>query len=208
MDIQNVKTHFLAAYKTSKISILHDHGLYRHVRISGAAYYCFELVTWPGSLAVNCEGDRFSFLRTEDMFEFFRCGGDASELRPNFSYWAEKLSDPRSKTVREFNYHAFTRDVENVMASIASVARVAEIRSDLEHETYECDEHSCREFLSRYSEMEHLVIDGKWEDWTFRYAYACFAIVFGIREYDRAKLTTSPQMLQASYSEARDDGAR
>ncbi|CAN2532580.1 hypothetical+protein [Methylocapsa aurea] len=187
MDAEKIGASFLSSYKDAKIELLHDVGMYRHVRISGAHYYRFELMTWPGSLSVNCEGDEFLFTRTTDMFDFFRRGAGAKCDAPNFAYWAEKLSDPRSRKVRAFDYSAFERDVESVLSTMADASRVEEIRDDLQSETCESDENSCREFLSRHAELLDLSIDGRWEDWTYRYAYACFAILHGIREYDRVK---------------------
>lgn len=193
MDIARVKSQFLSNYQTPRLSVPRDGDVYRHVVISGAPFYHFELVTWPGMLFVNCEGDGYCFSRTKDMFSFFRRGGDASELDPNFGYWAEKLTDPRSRNVRMFDYQAFEADVEKALKEISNEARVEEIREDLEFETNTQDEHSCREFLYRHAEFGDLAIDGQWEDWTFRYAYACFAIVFGIREYERAAMREARQ---------------
>jgi len=186
MHIDHVKRQFSTAYGTTRTTILHDDGLYRHIRIQGAHYYRFDLVTWPGSLFVNCEGDGYAFARTDDMFGFFRQGG-AESLDPNLSYWAEKLYDTRSGKVRAHDAARFERDVVDVLATIGDEQRVKTIRLDLELETNPDDEDSCRTFVAEHKEFRHL--EGDWRDWTFRYAYACIAICFGIREYDRLKAT-------------------
>lgn len=190
MDIESVRAHFLGNYKEPKLTILVDGGLYRHIRIIGDHYYRFDLVTWPGNLAINCEGDRFLFSRTDDMFQFFRLGGSAERpMEPNFSYWAEKLSDPRSRMVRGFSYAKFARDMEEGLSRMPDEKQAEELRQEMSDELYEDDEASCRDFAYRHPELRDLAIENEWKDWTHRYAYACFAIVIGIREYDRAKVT-------------------
>jgi hypothetical protein len=204
MDIDHVKSQFLSAYETATLTVLHDDGLYRHIRIQGQHYYRFDLVTWPGSLFVNCEGDGYAFARTEDMFAFFRMGVGVETLRPNLSYWAEKLYDPRSRKVREHDASLFERDVEAVLATIGDEQRVKAIRLDLELETNPDHEDSCWTFIAEHKEFRHLEGEGDWQDWTFRYAYACFAILFGIREYDRHKQAVGA----ASGAQSADEPAR
>ena len=80
-----------------EITVLRDDGLYRHVRFLRTAvnpetgkrekssFYWFDLITWPGCLAVNGDCGSFLFSRTDDMFEFFRGG----QINPQ--YWAEKV---------------------------------------------------------------------------------------------------------------------
>jgi hypothetical protein len=191
MDAASIKRQFLAAYKDATTTILHDDGLYRHIRVKGRHYYRFELITWPGSLFVNAEGDGYTFARLLDMFEFFRHGDAAANLDPNFSYWAEKLYDSRSQKVRAFDYDAFARDIESEIATIADERRARDIRHDFEWECHQ-SEGSCHAFLSRHEEFESLRSESDWHDWTFRYAYACFAICFGIQEYDRLKADAEP----------------
>lgn len=71
-----------------EMAVLHDDGLYRHLRFSRpeTGVYSFDIVTWPGYLSLT--GDLTSgltFCRIEDMLEFF--AGD----RINPGYWSEKL---------------------------------------------------------------------------------------------------------------------
>jgi hypothetical protein len=78
-----------------EMTILLDEGLYRHVRFRrpDELGYWFDLVTWPGYLAIN--GDLISgytFARIEDMFNFF--AGD--HINP--MYWAEKITCPKTET--------------------------------------------------------------------------------------------------------------
>jgi len=80
-----------------EMTVLHDDGLYRHLRFtpvvtdektgkrSRSSSYWFDLITWPGCLAVNGDCGSFMFSRIEDMFEFFR----GSRINPQ--YWAGKV---------------------------------------------------------------------------------------------------------------------
>ena len=80
------------------MTILHDDGLYRHIRFSnrkrGWAYW-FELVTIPGALIFRGDGETFAFSRITDMFEFFR--GPIGRINPQ--YWAEKLTTDRNSVM-------------------------------------------------------------------------------------------------------------
>lgn len=77
-----------------EMTVLHDEGLYRHLRFrqpndtdgkkwTGA--YWFDLITWPGCLAINGDMGSFLFSRTDDMFTFFR------GRKPDPGYWAQKV---------------------------------------------------------------------------------------------------------------------
>lgn len=85
-----------------EMTVLHDDGLYRHLRFAQPEpswLYWFEIVTWPGSLAIKGDCGTYLFSRTPDMFSFFR---DGSHHSINPGYWGEKTPDgPRS--VREYS---------------------------------------------------------------------------------------------------------
>lgn len=87
-----------------KLTVLHDDGLYRHLRFSSPKnpFYWFELITTPHVLVFRGDGESFVFSRIEDMFDFFRRSGRGAgasiQIQPD--YWAEKLeSDRDSVTV-------------------------------------------------------------------------------------------------------------
>jgi hypothetical protein len=78
---------------THELTILHDDGLYRHLRLRSPrrGAYWFDLITIPGSLIFRGDGDSFTFDRDPDMFQFFR-------RRPgsiNAHYWAQKVTSGR-----------------------------------------------------------------------------------------------------------------
>src|SRR3954463_11871038 len=75
-----------------QMTIVHDDGLYRHLRFRNPNRtwnYWFDLITYPGGLTFQGDGESFTFRRLEDMFEFFRQPANAT-INP--SYWGEKLT--------------------------------------------------------------------------------------------------------------------
>lgn len=84
-----------------QMTVLHDAGLYRHVRFAnpGSSFYWFDLITWPGNLAIKGDMGAYMFSREQDMFRFFR-GTAAGQI--NHDYWAEKLPGGRD-SAREYD---------------------------------------------------------------------------------------------------------
>lgn len=88
------------------MTVLRDDGLYRHLRFGkpGTGMYQFDLVTWPGYLAITGDIGTYTFSRLPDMFDFFTG-------YINHGYWAEKLKNgvggPREEGVREHDCDAF-----------------------------------------------------------------------------------------------------
>lgn len=76
-----------------ELTVLRDDGLYRHLRCKppGTYIYGFDVVTWPGYLAIVGDAGDFVFSRIRDMFEFFE--NDSGRINPH--YWAQKLQAPR-----------------------------------------------------------------------------------------------------------------
>lgn len=80
------------------LTIRHDDGLYRHlvVRHPNGSFYWFEVITWPGALALRGDMGSVTFARDTDMFEFF---GSTGSIDPN--YWAEKITHGGRDSVKE-----------------------------------------------------------------------------------------------------------
>lgn len=84
---------FLRDFAANELTILHEDGLYRHLRFQrpGSSLCWFDLVTWPGALTITGDVETFTFKRDPDMIAFFR------GQRVNPSYWAEKIADGRER---------------------------------------------------------------------------------------------------------------
>lgn len=98
--IKQMAERFAKETAKHEMTVLHDDGLYRHLRFRApeSSFYWYELVTWPGFLAVGGDVDHYVFARVEDMFTFFRRNGNEHGINP--SYWSEKLQDGRDRAER------------------------------------------------------------------------------------------------------------
>lgn len=115
MSGQDTAERFASDTATHEMTVLHDDGLYRHLRFtrvvtdektgkrSKSSLYWFDLVTWPGCLAINGDCGACTFSRVTDMFEFFR----GSRINPG--YWAEKVRG--ETTVKSYDEDLFREHV-------------------------------------------------------------------------------------------------
>lgn len=112
---------FRAETAEHRMTVLHDDGLYRHLRFQQmhfcndaewrptSGFYWFDLVTWPGSLTINGDCGAYTFSRDTDMFEFFR-----SRYGINPQYWAEKVQG--ETRVTSFSDDKFRQQVKDDVA--------------------------------------------------------------------------------------------
>lgn len=97
-EIKKSRDRFKRDAKAHTMTVLHNEGLYRHLRLRnpapGRSEYWYDVVTWPGNLAIRGDfGQSYVFSVATDMFEFFahHLHKDGSvEIDPQ--YWSEKLS--------------------------------------------------------------------------------------------------------------------
>lgn len=198
-----------------QMTILRDDGLYRHLRfmhvdsytIAGrvprrSSSYWFELITWPGSLAINGDCGTFTFSREPDMFGFFRSSGS----RINPMYWAEKIrAQDKHKGVSAYSQDEFR---QQVLAEVApdengdgpekdwpglTAAIQREILNDDGEWNTEYEE-GAREALEDFRYPGHVTpgepyfsFADAWEwdlsDWDWQYLWCCHAIQWGIARY-------------------------
>ncbi|HDS1390376.1 TPA: hypothetical protein UOJ32_000335 [Stenotrophomonas maltophilia] len=96
MNRSDVLPRFLADTATHELRIVVDDGVHRHLQFRRPGTYCygFDIVTWPGHLAISGDMGTAVFSRLHDMFEFFRATPAEHEkaggLFVNDGYWAEK----------------------------------------------------------------------------------------------------------------------
>lgn len=180
------------------MTVLHEDGLYRHLRLMNprSSEYWFEIVTWPGSLAMRGDvGDGFVFSRLDDMFQFFRA--DRPGINPH--YWAEKLGGGR-RSVKEYSEVLFRQlvvehFVESVRWSDAPRGLGKAIRAEILNQdlTHEGD---ARDLLEGF-EFKGFEFSDVWE-WDFHdyepeFIWACHAIVWAIGQYDAARQQSPAQ---------------
>ncbi|MFI6986103.1 phiSA1p31-related protein [Embleya sp. NPDC050154] len=174
---------------THELTVLKDDGLYRHLHFAqpGNSEYWWDLVTWPGSLAVRGDmGGEWIFTRLPDMFKFFRSDGG----RINPCYWSKKTEGGRlscevydEATFRQVVTEHF---VESVRFGDAPRGLGKALRADVLDWDLSSEDEARR--LLRDFEFRGFEFSDVWE-WSFRdfdpwFLWACHSIVDGIRRYD------------------------
>lgn len=198
------------AKDTSKhqMAVMHDDGLYRHLHFAapGTSMYWFDLITVPGTLIFQGDGDSFVFSRIDDMFEFFR--GPVGRINPG--YWSEKLTGTRDRAMR-YDEDVFTAKVlEEVATATQEDPSLVELAEAVRLEILESLDISYedgalqaadgfafyKDEIDRYGagtvpdfQFENI---SEWNcrDYDWWFLWACHAIAWGIAQFDRVKAGT------------------
>lgn len=178
-----------------EMTVLHEDGLYRHLRFQepGTGMYYFDLVTWPGTLAIRGDMRGYMFSRLPDMFEFFRAKSGWNLNTVNPQYWAEKLD--AADTVKVYSEDLFRSQVidyfvDSVKNYDAPRGLGKAIREEI-LESYEIvTEEGAREVLRDF-QFGDFRFDDAWEwdlkECSHQYLWCCHAIQWGIEQYDKAR---------------------
>lgn len=177
-----------------QLTIHQDQGLYRHLRFTrpGSSVVWFDLITWPGALAISGGHGGHIFRRVDDMFTFFR----GHSIKPG--YWAEKLDTDRD-SVRAYSETRFRERVEDETDN--ATAAYPELHDAVNDLVFGVDTESEDDALHAAAAFEHWNTDPdgkvigepfrftnvwKWDvhDWDFHYLWSLHAIVWGIAQYD------------------------
>jgi hypothetical protein len=173
------------------LTIFRDDGLYRHLRCAtpGTWAYGYDIVTWPGYLAIVGDAGDFVFSRMRDMFEFF----ESASGRINPGYWSQKLQAPHSDGARVYSHdalvervHLWARDVcewgdfEDVYPDLLIGALDREILNGWTHH-----EHEGRERLELFEQIVGWRETWEWDlrEWDWQFVWCCYAIVKAIGAY-------------------------
>lgn len=182
-----------ASSRAHEMTILHDDGLYRHLRFRSpdVSAYWFELTTVPGALVFRGDGDSYVFARTEDMFGFFRDSSWKGEINP--TYWSEKLTSNRDCAMTYspglFEDHVKGDVVDAIRYGSAPRGIGKAVTQWLAEGDFSFEE-TARAKLDAF-EYEGWRFTDTWEwsvrDYDWWFLWACQAIVWGIGQYDAAK---------------------
>lgn len=192
---EQVRKRFEREAGQHRMRVFHDDGLYRHLRFTapGTWAYGYDLITWPGQLAIAGDCGDYTFARVADMFDFFR--SERGAINPH--YWSEKLTnrDMREGT-RRFEpelfesrvrtwYRERTEDGSDESGSLARALREQLAWGDPPYSRGEAVERLCA------FEHDGVLIEEPWgwclEDWDWQFLWCCLAIVQGIAQYDWAQ---------------------
>ena len=178
-----------------RMRVYRDDGLYRHLRFRSPETwaYGYDLVTWPGHLAITGDVGDYVFARIADMFEFFR--SDAGRINPH--YWSEKITNRDAAAgVRRFEQRLVrprvTEWAEDQRSEIPE-PEFGDLLEALEEQVFSwgCESHEETIRLLQGFEHRGIQIYEPWDldlkEWDFTFIWSCWAIVQGIAQYDWTK---------------------
>jgi len=203
---------FLRDVSEHKMIVKMDNGTYRHLvfKKPESSEYRFELITWPGYLTYVGDMGDFTFSRLDDMFQFFRTDKQqpvsGQTLFINTDYWAEKcVSVDKADGIKEYSPSLFREVIQEWIDQIihdhSDNPHIEQYSAWLKQEVNEellCyaddGEAEVRRLVDNFEielEGEKLTISDFWEttltEKTFRFIWCCYAIAWGIAQYDKAK---------------------
>lgn len=203
---------FLKDVENHQVKIINSNGVNRHIRLFSSkdpGNMWYDLTTWQGHICYSGDMGTYIFSRygTDDMFNFFR----RNELSINPSYWGEKLQaiDPHSG-YKEYSQELFIKIVKENLEEYCEETEV----SDTFHETCLKEMEGCvfydsefeyqaynniYEWENRYTSDNQLDKDitnyaeyisrdfGEicLQEYTYRYIWCLYAIVYGISKFDK-----------------------
>jgi hypothetical protein len=185
-----------------------DNGLYKHLTFSnnGSMVGRFDLVTWPGYLTICGDYGTFVFSRIPDMFEFFRTDrrrGSGMRSIINPGYWAEKCQAHDRCGIQEFHEEYFKERILEALKEFLKEYRCETTQTErnqlwkaLNVEVLlEEDEHAARQAAwnfrhpvnSRVGDfsLQDVLCDSSFTTYTFHYLWCCYAIAWGVWQYDK-----------------------
>lgn len=200
--LKNVENHIMTVVK--------DDGVYRHLRFKqvGRTEMYFDLITWPGYLCYTGDMGTYVFSRLTDMFEFFRTDRkDDNKLYINLGYWAEKLEavdshGGNSRGATEFSPEKFTRVINDYRVGWM---RERSLDKDDRRELWDSVDDEVLSYLDDGEQSVYLkanefrttlggrrfsfreLWDHNFTDYTSHFAWCCYALAWGIKQYDESK---------------------
>lgn len=216
---EDVTAKFAKDTADHQLTILHDDGFYRHLRVStpGTNCYAYSIATWPGHLAITGDMGAAVFSRLPDMFEFFR--DSAHNGNPNVGYWTEKMvatENPAKQYCRESAMASIAQFVDDFIAGYADdddvdpewaqalrdVVKGARLASDEDGqrgmtETYDAVSgfEASKDLVEAMGGIKFEFTDVSemapaWEEYTFHHLWRLRAILHAVTLYDKAKSAT------------------
>lgn len=204
---------FLRDVREHQMTVLRDEGLFRHLRFKRPSTGCmhFDLITWPGYLCYTGDMGTYVFSRLSDMFEFFRTDREYAhrrgrQLSISLSYWAEKLQAiDKGDGYEEFDVERFRAVVCEYRTRWMRELKTRGASKDARRELWEAVEDEVLRFaddgeaaaLGQAYEFAHRVgdhefqfsdlCDHRFSKFTRRFTWCCYALAWGIQQYDDAK---------------------
>ena len=207
-----------------ELTVLHDDGLYRHLRMSAGNSIAFswDVITWPGGLAIRGDiGHELVFTRPKtDMLDFFRdpdhddtvADGGTPHINPD--YWAEKTRaaglktfelEPAMAEVAEHMVNTLTwgASCNDWSESLAACCALVEAWEDFRSACrigYGDEERAIVSWLMDNPDVgDHDAWEWDLRVWDYHYLLTCYAIVTTVAAWDRRGPANYPS--EAAYLE-------
>lgn len=196
-NAERALNHLLKKAPQYTMTVELDQGEHRHLRfrIGESMIYGFDIVTWPGYLSISGDMGCYVFSRIKDMFEFFRCDEDG--ISPG--YWSEKIqaADPHDG-YEQFSPELFRANILEDLEQLEEAGDIEDfddLKSQVEDEVLfysEDGEAPAVQAAMGFMYEGRAIFPDFWEtnnrQYTYRYLWCCYAIVWAIRQYDKQKL--------------------
>lgn len=196
---------FLRTVAQHEMIVKYDDGLYRHLRFRspGTSVAAFEVVTWPGRLTIAGDMGCFVFSRVADMFQFFRTAKQQGALEIDPSYWAQKCEAVDKGSSGQMKEYSAAKFQAIIAAQMRENEYSDEVWRDIEQKVLSVAEDGAHEAIQAATDYEQDQVgrcfEWAWEAdpyvYTYRFLWACYALVWAIRKYDTAKpaQSTTPE---------------
>lgn len=213
---------FLDDVREHKMIVMRDDGMHRHIRFTRTGTSCmqFDLITWPGYLCYIGDMGTYVFSRLADMFEFFRTDREyaarrGKQLSINPGYWGEKLqAQDRCDGYRKFSEDKFKSVVTERLRSWirdrrdqSTPAERRDLWEAVSNDVLGVDGDSggyrkqaaAHDFQYKVNDRLTFDFTDFWEadveEYSFRFMWCCYALAWGIKQYDDAK---APSLIGAA----------
>lgn len=199
---------FLNDVREHKMTVLLNHGLYRHLRFKrpNTGMYWFEVITTPGAVTIMGDVGAFVMRRLEDMFEFVRIdqGGSWAEAHPgrlfiNPGYWAEKLvATEKTSGHEEFSEARFAANVADYFKSWVESSEPSEevqaaLWNEMKAEVIAKAEDGEYAAYAAAHDFRSTAVEGfRFRDfteynsrgYTHAFLWCCYALAWAVKAYD------------------------
>lgn len=204
---------FLKDVKDHIVEVIREDGVHRHIRFRKPGTMCmhFDLITWPDYLCYTGDMGTYVFRRLDDMFQFFRTDQDLDWLKSkgltlgvNRGYWAEKLeASDKCDGVKKFDDSKFERIIKDYLlrwvrdnADQTTKAERRDLWDEVMDDVVGADGDSgghrkstaAYDFSHRVNSHVKFEFRDCWEydftDYTHRFLWCCYALAWGIKQYD------------------------
>lgn len=207
---------FLKDVANHVMTVRHDDGVYRHLRFAkpGSSAYHFDLVTYPDHLVFSGDMGTYVFQRLVDMFQFFR--SDKGRINPGYwseKLQAVDCSGRQAGKCTEFSKDKFERVIKEQRlewireGGLQTKEQRRELWEAIDNDilAYLDDgEHAVYARANDFSWQAgpwnstgyghgrgsfHFqdLWDHNFEEYTFHFIWACYAIAWGVAQYDQSK---------------------